>query len=467
MPRTLRLPDGGYMRRPDVQSLIHYMRSLQSVSVVGFSNVGKSALLRLLSHPDVWIQELGEAGHEFLPVYIDCNRMLSMTDQGFYELVLRCLRESSADLTELSPLAEAYEMLVAPESDFQVPLSFNRGLEAAMEATHCKLVLLFDEFDEPFARVHSRTFLNLRALKDRHSTTLAFITATVRPLTKLAEQSATVDHCGEFCELFAHRTWHLAPLTHWDVERFCHRYMRDYEAAFTAADIDFVYRWAGGHPTLLEGTCRVLDSALSAADTQESDPDARRRLHSSVAKRLPQDDNLRAECSKIWSACSEAEQAALASFFTAPADEAAEAQYENALNTLLRRHILLRTEGKPRVFSQLLAGFIQREVAEEAPDSAALWVDIESGEVLVGGDPVETLTNLEYRLMLLLFRNAQKIVDKYQIVTDVWGESYLNEVDDARIEKLVSRLRQKVEPDASSPQFLTTVRGRGYRLSVE
>jgi two-component system response regulator RegX3 len=37
-------------------------------------------------------------------------------------------------------------------------------------------------------------------------------------------------------------------------------------------------------------------------------------------------------------------------------------------------------------------------------------------------------------------------------------------VDDARIEKLVSRLRQKIEPDAANPKYLITMRGRGYKL---
>ena len=37
-------------------------------------------------------------------------------------------------------------------------------------------------------------------------------------------------------------------------------------------------------------------------------------------------------------------------------------------------------------------------------------------------------------------------------------------LDDARIEKLVSRLRKKVEPDPNEPRYLLTVRGRGYRL---
>ena len=55
-------------------------------------------------------------------------------------------------------------------------------------------------------------------------------------------------------------------------------------------------------------------------------------------------------------------------------------------------------------------------------------------------------------------------MDKYTIVTNVWGENYLDSVDDARIEKLVSRLRSKLEPDVAEPRYLTTLRGRGYKL---
>ena len=158
MPKTLRFGDGSYMRRLDVQNLLEYLYNLQCVQVVGFSNVGKSALLRLMAQADVWTQELGEAGQEFLVIYVDCNRMLEMSDQGFYELVLRCLQESSPELAELEELSAAYEMLVAPASEFQVPLGFNRGLTAALQHTKENMVLLFDEFDEPFAQIDSRVF---------------------------------------------------------------------------------------------------------------------------------------------------------------------------------------------------------------------------------------------------------------------------------------------------------------------
>mgnify|MGYP003422969642 CR=1 FL=1 len=76
----------------------------------------------------------------------------------------------------------------------------------------------------------------------------------------------------------------------------------------------------------------------------------------------------------------------------------------------------------------------------------------------------EALTELEYKLLLLLYGKLNKIVDKYVIVTNVWGESYLDSVDDARIEKLVSRLRGKLEPNTPEPRYLITLRGRGYKL---
>ena len=156
MPDRLRLADGSYLRRPDVQNLIQMLYGLQCIEIVGFSNVGKSALMRLLAQRDIWTQELGEASRDYLPVFIDCNQMIEMSDHGFYELVLRTLQESSDTLARLPELQAAYATTIAPSSDFQVPLSFNRGLTSVLQASDTKLILLFDEFDEPFAQMASR-----------------------------------------------------------------------------------------------------------------------------------------------------------------------------------------------------------------------------------------------------------------------------------------------------------------------
>lgn len=455
MPDTLRLTDGSYMRRPDVHNILQYLTAMQCVEVVGFSNIGKSALLQLLAQPAVWTQELGEAGQEFLPIYIDCNRMLELSDQGFYELVLRCMQESHQELADNPELVKAYRTLAAPSSDFQVPLSFNQALNAVMRSTQRKLVLLFDEFDEPFMSIDSRLFLNLRAMRDRNADKLAYVTATGLPLT----DQRTEDHCSEFCELFSHRRWHLAPLTRGDGERLIRRYVEAFEPPFVSADVDFICEWGGGHPRLLEGICRILDAALDANERFGDEPMERWALHRSVVNQLRSNPTLALECEKIWSGCSADEQAELLGLFKTGHFPNPTVQAD-----LLRRHILFKINGRQAPFCRLFTEHIQRKTIGAASQESTIWVDVDSGEVLVNGEPVETLTNLEYRLMLLLFQNADKIVDKYEIVTNVWGEGYIDEVDDARIEKLISRLRQKVEPNQGNPQFLTTVRGRGYRL---
>lgn len=459
MPSALRFFDGSYSRRTDVHAIIDRLHNSVCVEITGYSNLGKSELLRLLAQPDVWQKELGEVAKEFLPVYIDCNRMVEVTDQGIYELILRCLQESDPALAVNDELATTYERLTTPSSEFQVPLNFSRGLSAAVEVSKRKVVLLLDEFDEPFAHVDSRVFLNLRAKKDRYGPVLSYATATVQPLNDIRPD----DHCGEFCELFLQNRWQLAPLTVEDAAHFVRDMGADAGVDVGRSDLEFLYLWTGGHPGLLHGAARQLLEELAGAGPGVDAWQVQRRL----APRLKENPILTQELRKIWQNCSLAQKSTLLSLFGRQEADPVEVAGLEAM------HLLVRVEGAPRAFGRLFALYVQaREESLRAlahpeqslPQARGLWLDVDSGEVLVDGRAVETLTKLEYQLMTLLFENAEKIIDKYQIVTGVWGDAYIDEVDDARIEKLISRLRQKVEPDPASPRFITTVRGRGYRL---
>ncbi|MEZ4612583.1 MAG: hypothetical protein R2838_20455 [Caldilineaceae bacterium] len=122
MPDTLRFLTtattcGGMIVRKSCAAL-----ALQCMEVVGFSN----GQLRCGCWPSaMWTQEIGEAGHDFQPIYVDCNRMLDLSDQGFYELVLRCLRESNEEVAPTKP-GRPPTPNSSPDSDFQIPLSFNQ-----------------------------------------------------------------------------------------------------------------------------------------------------------------------------------------------------------------------------------------------------------------------------------------------------------------------------------------------------
>jgi DNA-binding response OmpR family regulator len=99
-----------------------------------------------------------------------------------------------------------------------------------------------------------------------------------------------------------------------------------------------------------------------------------------------------------------------------------------------------------------------------AADGSGLVIDARSGDVLVNGRRVETLTALEYSLLKLLYDSPGRLCSKDEIIRHVWGDEFLGEVDASRVEKLVSRLRRKIEAVPGRPQYIRTVRGRGYRF---
>ena len=455
MTTTLRLSDGNFMRQTEAERIIQMLSSSRCVEVTGFSNVGKSSLMRLLAQADVWLNQLGDEGGSFLPVYIDCNRMLEMTEQGFYELVLRCLQESSPLLAQDHELQTAYAALVAPANAFQVLLSFSNALNAALQKSQFKLILLFDEFDEPFQQIDSRVFLNLRAKKDRFGNRLVYATATVWPLATLRPG----DHSSEFCELFFHQPWQLGPLPRYDVERYIHTFSEHQSVSLSAEDTDFVYNWTGGHPGYLEGVSRILGKAVASQEQESCSAQERWMMHRGLADQLRQDPTLHTESEKIWHSCTPDQQETLRLLFSGMEADSAQ------LAGLMQIHILKQAKEELRAFCRLFAEYVQAHQTDTG--SVGLYLDDERGEVFVNGRQVETLTQLEFQLMKLLYQNRNRILDKYGIVVGVWGDDQLADVDDARIEKLVSRLRQKIEPDPANPVYVITVRGRGYRLKSD
>jgi DNA-binding response OmpR family regulator len=72
------------------------------------------------------------------------------------------------------------------------------------------------------------------------------------------------------------------------------------------------------------------------------------------------------------------------------------------------------------------------------------------------------LTKTEFRLLVLLASNPQKVYSREQLLEQVWGHDFL--ADSRLVDAHVRRLRTKVEDDAAEPRFIMTARGLGYRF---
>jgi two-component system KDP operon response regulator KdpE len=91
-----------------------------------------------------------------------------------------------------------------------------------------------------------------------------------------------------------------------------------------------------------------------------------------------------------------------------------------------------------------------------------LTVDFSQHQALREGQAIN-LTPTEYRILAHLARNAGRVVTQDDLLTKVWGSAYRDEAHLLRVN--VARLRQKVEPEPSSPTYVITRPGIGYGLT--
>lgn len=96
--------------------------------------------------------------------------------------------------------------------------------------------------------------------------------------------------------------------------------------------------------------------------------------------------------------------------------------------------------------------------------TGALKIDL-ARRLVTRADKEIMLTPTEYDLLKILVRYAGKVVTHQQILRQVWGVGYANELHLLRVN--MSNLRRKIEPDPARPSYIRTEPGIGYRLRID
>ena len=99
---------------------------------------------------------------------------------------------------------------------------------------------------------------------------------------------------------------------------------------------------------------------------------------------------------------------------------------------------------------------------EPAIEIGDLVIDLAAHRVSRAGEEVR-LTPLEYDLLAVLARNRGRLVTQRKLLKEVWGPAYETETHYLRVH--VAHIRAKIESDASSPRYVITDPGVGYRLA--
>ena len=115
---------------------------------------------------------------------------------------------------------------------------------------------------------------------------------------------------------------------------------------------------------------------------------------------------------------------------------------------------------------EALARRVHRNAGESrdgGPDqlvSGSFVLDEKSRVLYKAGKPID-LTQVEFQIMELFFRNPGTALVREKILEGVWGKGYYGDVKIVDVN--IRRLRMKIEDEPSSPAHILTVWGYGYR----
>lgn len=124
---------------------------------------------------------------------------------------------------------------------------------------------------------------------------------------------------------------------------------------------------------------------------------------------------------------------------------------------------------KPFDFAELLARIEAllrraRTLTASASDSYAfgpIRIDFRGAEVLRDGAPVE-LSGLEFKLLRYFVEHRGALVTRDELLEKVWGYEAMPVT--RTVDVHVASLRQKLEQNPSTPEFIVTVHGLGYKF---
>lgn len=124
------------------------------------------------------------------------------------------------------------------------------------------------------------------------------------------------------------------------------------------------------------------------------------------------------------------------------------------------------TELTARVKALLRRYYVYRgKESEESKEKIVirdLVIDRQTCEIRLAGAEVQ-LTDIEYRMLLLMAENRRKVFSAQNLYESIWNEPYFYSCNNT-IMVHIRNLRRKIEPDPDNPQYIKTVWGKGYRI---
>ena len=432
-------------RHEDIEQLCSIIKAGESASIIGVSGTGKSNLFNHLLDGATREHYLGSQWQNYVFVRVNFHYLADLSMRSVYSLILDALEQiedieaENGQTQSASTIHNYHDALIdAGHNVLKVQHSFKRAVRSLMSGNKRHLVFLFDQFEELYAKGDGRIFLNFRGLREEFKYRVSYLVFTRNSLPLLADTDAARE---EFAELLAANLLGLKPYVRRDAGQMLARISKRLNIEVTPELAEALFELSGGHGGIYR--------AALLAHHNDALP--------LTVEALAQHRNIQTECEKLWNSLTINEQILVNQL----ANGIDSATMDRSVQQMLDRKGVVINDA---VFSTLFNIYAQKQTNAVLQP---IRYDRLTRRIYVNNSPAKRLTPLELRLFMCLYDSADEVVSQLELLQAGWPEHQLNQADSDLLTQRIKNLRKKIEPTPSTPKFIETIRGQGYRLNSQ
>ncbi len=448
-------------RFEEIEKILSYIKSGNSCQVISLIGVGRSNVLRILAYNhSVRALHLGENQKWFHFVMMNFSeikkRPLSDSTKYIFLEILESLSHRS--MTEEHKYVKSlFDQSLKSGDEMVIFQGLKKTIDYLCLEKELTIVLLFDRFEEYVQVLEPVFFDNLRVLRDRAK----YRFSAVFPLNRPLEETVGPEIISSFYEFLVGNLVYLT-LGDEKIRQFRLSYLKKTSGKkIDKKIIDQISNLTGGLGKLwlvCVESCLDSNETMKQPARNASQPASQAERGGQGASVAGGSNNLLdfllsknrvvAVLSEVWKSLSPYEQRLIEQ------GKAHESTHLVAVGLVKNNRLavpLLEESAKT-----------QTETASESIILDQVTNEIKKGQILLS----ESLTSSEFKLLKFLVSNADKILERDEIINGVWGElSSTAGVSEQALDQLIFRVRKKIEENPNQPVHIQTVKGRGFKFT--
>lgn len=416
-------------RREEAKELGEHIRLRHSVELIGAKRVGISDFLRFFLYRRGIVEKYIDKKQFHLFVAVDLNDLIEREVYPFWILTFKRLVDSVEKFEVGGQLKKEVNQLFLDCIQSQDLFLTRENIRKALMKMSEKEIfptIFFIRFDRISDVVGSEFFANLEGLVGACAGRLSYIFTSFRKVDEIFAEALD----RNFLHVFSNILF-IKPLKSGDSKVAFNAFKKRYK--ISGKYFKELFKLSGGH-------LQLLHLAIVSLTSRNGDGKVKK---DSLLGIVSSDERINLQSEEIWESLKEGEQAVLVKIHRGEKikkTDKVEASY------LWETGLVRDRDRSVEIFSPLFENFIKFKIGE-----------VEQEEVV-------ELTKKENLLYEFLLSNLDNICERDKIIEEVWPEEEELGVSDWTIDRLVSRLREKLKKKESGYQIVT-VKTRGFKLA--